>query len=124
MADQSAKSQHSYAYNDSIASIDSMATLTIRDFDDNLKQSLRVRAAQNGRSMESEVRIILEQALTATADSSTPERNNWVIDLYDLACRMGGVELDIPSRHMYNADERVPDFSDHTSASEDLSAPA
>lgn len=37
-----------------------MATLTIRDFDDDLKAALRVRAAQHGRSMESEVREILE----------------------------------------------------------------
>ncbi|TMZ65819.1 plasmid stabilization protein, partial [Klebsiella pneumoniae] len=33
-----------------------MATLTIRDFDDELKAALRVRAAEHGRSMEAEVR--------------------------------------------------------------------
>lgn len=41
-----------------------MATLTIRDFDDVLKAHLRVRAAENGRSMEAEVRAILADALT------------------------------------------------------------
>lgn len=41
-----------------------MATLTIRDFDDDLKAELRVRAAQHGRSMEAEVRAILQSALT------------------------------------------------------------
>lgn len=40
-----------------------MATLTIRDFDDDLKAALRVRAAEHGRSMESEVRDILRAAL-------------------------------------------------------------
>ena len=40
-----------------------MATLTIRDFDDELKAALRVRAAQHGRSMESEVREILRTVL-------------------------------------------------------------
>lgn len=40
-----------------------MATLTIRDFDDELKAALRVRAAEHGRSMESEVREILRTAL-------------------------------------------------------------
>lgn len=40
-----------------------MATLTIRDFDDDLKAALRVRAAENGRSMESEVREILRAVL-------------------------------------------------------------
>lgn len=41
-----------------------MATLTIRDFDDELKTELRVRAAQHGRSMEAEVRAILRAVLT------------------------------------------------------------
>jgi plasmid stability protein len=44
-----------------------MATLTIRNLDDDLKASLRVRAAMNGQSMEEEVRCILRQALTKTA---------------------------------------------------------
>jgi plasmid stability protein len=41
-----------------------LATLTIRDFDDDLKAGLRVRAAKHGRSMEAEVRAILRSALT------------------------------------------------------------
>ena len=44
-----------------------MATLTIRDFDDDLKSQLRVRAAQHGRSMEAEVREILRTALERPA---------------------------------------------------------
>ncbi len=44
-----------------------MATLTIRDLDDDLKAELRVRAARNGRSMEAEVRAILQSALAASA---------------------------------------------------------
>ena len=40
-----------------------MAQLTIRGIDDGLKRALRVRAAENGRSMEEEVRQILRTAL-------------------------------------------------------------
>ena len=40
-----------------------MASITIRNLDDQLKQRLRVRAAQHGRSMEDEVRYILRLAL-------------------------------------------------------------
>jgi plasmid stability protein len=40
-----------------------MATLTIRDLDDDLKAQLRVRAAEHGRSMEAEVRAILHETL-------------------------------------------------------------
>ena len=37
--------------------------LTIRSIDDQLKRALRLRAAENGRSMEEEVRQILRAAL-------------------------------------------------------------
>ena len=37
-----------------------MASITIRKFDDSAKAKLRIRAAQNGRSMEEEARAILE----------------------------------------------------------------
>ena len=39
-----------------------MASLTIRQLDDDTKTRLRLRAAQNGRSMEDEARTILRQA--------------------------------------------------------------
>src|SRR5579871_6858956 len=42
-----------------------MATLTIRGLDDETKARLRVSAARHGRSMEAEVRSILEEALPA-----------------------------------------------------------
>ncbi len=41
-----------------------MATLSVRDLDDELKVALRVRAAEHGRSMEAEVRAILQSALS------------------------------------------------------------
>ncbi len=40
-----------------------MNQLTIRGVDDELKRQLRIRAAENGRSMEEEVRQILRHAL-------------------------------------------------------------
>jgi plasmid stability protein len=40
-----------------------VSQLTIRGIDDGLKRALRVRAAENGRSMEEEVRQILRTAL-------------------------------------------------------------
>lgn len=40
-----------------------MATLHIRDLDDDLVQSLRERAARNARSMEAEVRALLAAAI-------------------------------------------------------------
>ena len=40
-----------------------MASLTIRNLEDDLKLRLRIRAAQHGRSMEEEVRDILRQVV-------------------------------------------------------------
>jgi plasmid stability protein len=40
-----------------------MGALLIRRIDDKLKRQLRIRAAENGRSMEEEVRRILRAAL-------------------------------------------------------------
>jgi plasmid stability protein len=44
-----------------------MASITIRNLDDDLKRRLRVRAAEKGRSMEEEAREILRQALSPSS---------------------------------------------------------
>ena len=43
-----------------------MASITIRNLDDHIKQRLRVRAATHGRSMEEEARDILRQVMGET----------------------------------------------------------
>ncbi len=43
-----------------------MASITIRNLDDEIKQRLRVRAAENGRSMEEEARDILRRVMSDT----------------------------------------------------------
>ncbi len=48
-----------------------MASLTIRNLDNNLKAQLRQQAALHGRSMEAEARIILAKTLNV----STGEQN-------------------------------------------------
>ena len=40
-----------------------MASITIRNLDDDVKRRLRVRAAEHGRSMEAEAREIIRQAV-------------------------------------------------------------
>ena len=40
-----------------------MSTLTIRNIDDETKRRLRIRAAENGRSMEAEVRLLIARSL-------------------------------------------------------------
>lgn len=66
-----------------------MTTLTIRNVDRDLKERLRIRAAQHGKSMEAELRQILRDTLEET---KAPELN-----LAEAIRRrfapLGGVEL-------------------------------
>src|ERR1700704_4128604 len=47
-----------------------MASITIRQLDNDLKQQLRLRAARNGRSMEDEVRTILRGAAAGAGEAA------------------------------------------------------
>ena len=49
-----------------------MASLTIRKLDDTLKTYLRLRSAQNGRSLEEEVRVILRGLIEPADPSDLP----------------------------------------------------
>ena len=71
-----------------------MASITVRNLDDGLKRRLRIRATENDRSMEQEVREILR---TALADDSAPPENLGTA-LRSLFEPFGGVELDLPPR--------------------------
>lgn len=71
-----------------------MATITIRNIDDGLKQRLRIRAAQHGRSMEDEARDILRASLSA----ETPHRPSLVESIRARIEPLGGIELELPPR--------------------------
>ena len=47
-----------------------MATLTVRNLDDDVVRALRIRAAEHGRSAEAEHREILRQVLTDNRQAS------------------------------------------------------
>ncbi|MEM8769543.1 MAG: Arc family DNA-binding protein [Pseudomonadota bacterium] len=63
-----------------------MATLTIRNLPEEVRERLRLRAARRGRSMEAEVRAIL-MAATAEEERATPaiSLQAWVDELYGAA---------------------------------------
>jgi plasmid stability protein len=77
-----------------------MATLTIRNVDPELRQRLRVRAAQHGRSMEAELRQILKDAVGGTAEIDQAEEVNLAEAIRRRFAPFGGVELDIPPREL------------------------
>ena len=78
--------------------IDCMASITIRNLDDNVKKRLRKRAAENGRSLEAEVREILGQTAAAPQRFKARTGLDLVQPLLDFSKKYGGVELDIPPR--------------------------
>ena len=78
-----------------------MATLTIRNLDDETKQALRFRAASHGVSMEQEARVILKNVvLSDGSDSKYGEGSgeSWYRSIRKLVEPHGGFDLDIPPR--------------------------
>ncbi|MFC3530395.1 plasmid stabilization protein [Paracoccus mangrovi] len=75
-----------------------MASITIRNLDDDIKRRLRVRAAEHGRSMEEEAREILRDVV---GDTRPPL--NLAHSLRARVAKTGGVDLDIPARDAMRA---------------------
>ena len=70
-----------------------MASITIRNLEDELKRRLRVRAAEHGRSMEEEAREILRQVV-----GDRPPPRNLAAAIRARIAPLGGVELELPAR--------------------------
>ena len=71
-----------------------MASITVRNLDDGLKRRLRIRAAENGRSMEQEARDILRAAL----DQGPSTGQGLAYAIRARFAPFGGAELDLPPR--------------------------
>ena len=77
-----------------------MASITVRNLDEDVQQRLRQRAARHGRSMEEEVCDILRTALgpeVAPEGEAAPVTGLGTA-IHELFKPFGGVELDIPPR--------------------------
>ncbi len=81
-----------------------MASITIRNLEDDVKARLRLRAAEHQRSMEEEARIILRETVT---DEKIGPRD-LVKFIHERFAPLGGVELEIPQRGPMR---ELPDFS-------------
>ena len=71
-----------------------MASITIRNLDDALKERLRRRAARHGRSMEDETREILATALAEGRRSGS----NLAESVRRRFAEVDGVDLPLPTR--------------------------
>lgn len=70
-----------------------LAAISVRNLDDHVKDKLRIRAARHGRSMESEVRAILVEAVRRPEDA-----HDLFQSMLDRFGEIGGVELELPPR--------------------------
>jgi plasmid stability protein len=82
-----------------------MASITVRNIDEDTKKRLRLRAAENGRSMEEEVRTILLRETESPGPSKEGD------NIFDSIRRrfepLGGMELKPPRRAPMR---KLPDF--------------
>jgi plasmid stability protein len=72
-----------------------MASITIRNLNDDVKTRLRVRAADNGRSMEEEARLILREAV-----GRKPSSRNLASIIRSYFGPANGVDLELPPREL------------------------
>lgn len=71
-----------------------LASITVRNLDEELKRRLRIRAAENGKSMEQEARDILRAALVEAPSTGS----NPASAIRARFAPLGRVELELPPR--------------------------
>ena len=84
-----------------------MATLTIRNIDEEVKRKLRIRGAENNRSMEAEAREILRNCLL---DSESEK--GLASTIQEIVAPYGGIDLKLPDRKSDTSDKRLNDLLD------------
>lgn len=70
-----------------------MASITIRNLEDDIKQRLRVCAAEHGRSMEEEARDILRRVM-----SENPPPRNLAASIRSRIAKTDRVDIELPDR--------------------------
>jgi antitoxin FitA len=83
-----------------------MSAVTVRKLPEETHAAIKRRAKLNGRSTEAEIRDILVKAV------SPDQKKGFGTELYELAQKYGGFELDIPPR---NSPATAHDFGDDNS---------
>lgn len=82
-----------------------MASITVRNLGESTKRKLKIRAAQHGRSMEQEVREIIESSLRQN-DVEQPKTGAELAEsIHRRFARLGGLELEpLPKEFMRDPD--------------------
>ena len=83
-----------------------MASLLIRHLTEETKRALRIRAAENGRSLSEEAASLIKSSLNSASEAG----KNWVTDMLKGLQRIGAGKIEVQSRDIYVVGE-LPDFS-------------
>ena len=98
-----------------------MASLTIRDLDEDVKQSLRVRAAHHQHSMEEEARQILRAALLNATPAPSVDLGSRIRARF---AGLGGIDLPVVEREAVRSPPPRFDGSDGSDRSDRSDGPA
>jgi len=85
-----------------------MASITIRNLDDEVKKRLRRQAAEQGHSLEAEARRILREGTGVNAPLRPRTASNLYDEIRALVEPLGGIDLEIPPRTRVR---EAPDFT-------------
>ena len=86
-----------------------MNNILIRNLTDQTKKALRIRAAENGRSMEEEVKTALNQHLGLGEAGPWEKPGSWLQDMLASMRSVGGTEFPAVMR---DQGTEIPDFGD------------
>jgi plasmid stability protein len=86
-----------------------MASLTIRQLDEEIKSKLRIQAAKHGHSMEAEARLILASAV---AEKNTRTKQGIATSIQQIVKQKGAIELPQINSRKAKPSTRNIDFSD------------
>jgi antitoxin FitA len=76
-----------------------MASILIRNLSDETKKALRIKAAENGRSMTEEARSLIEAGIIQKQrQKNQPKTSNWVDNLLTDLRAIGDAELELLPR--------------------------
>lgn len=84
-----------------------MASITIRNLDEEVKRRLRRQAAEHGHSLEAEARKLLRQGTGLPSAPPVQTAGNLYDDIRALVEPLGGIDLEIPPRTRLRG---LPDF--------------
>lgn len=84
-----------------------MATITIRNLADDIRDSLRIQAAEHGRSMEAEIRLILKRNVEDWQAKKRPVRTglellNGIRESFGEEAMKAWEEVELPEREPMN----------------------